>query len=192
MNHEIRVILVALLILVIAVPSILIGLSRTETFIFSRSLYITDFVESDEGYVAYVQWGFRDIGNIYVRVEDPMPNSNCRPVVFSIWHVNDTELDSLTLRFATEPCVTSLFLKASSYEWPEMRLNQDGTGILFSVRDLDWYGKGTIRLDFILDPDSHSSVLGLTVDFSMHYSGFIQLTKLEGHSFLDIQLGNPD
>ena len=190
MNREINVILVALLVLVIAVPSILIGFSRTETFIFSRSLHITDFVKSDEGYVANVQWGFRDIGHIYVRVENPMPNSNHRPVVFSIWHVNDTELDSLTLRFTTELFVTSLFLKASSYEWPEMKLHRDSTGILFSVKDLEWYGKETITLDFILEPDPHSSVLGLTVDFSMHYSGVIQLTTLKGHIFLNTQLSN--
>jgi len=190
MNREIKVILVALLVLVIAVPSILIGFSRTETFIFPRNLHITDFVKSDEGYVANVQWGFKDIGHIYVRVEDPIPNSNHRPVVFSIWHVNDTEIDSLTLRFTTEPYVTSLFLKALSYEWPEMKLHREGTGVLFSVKDLDWYGKGTIKLDFILDPDLYSSVLGITVDFSMHYPGFIQLTTLKGHTFLNTQLAS--
>ena len=189
-KREIKVAIVLLWVLVIAVPSVLIVFSRTETFVFSKNLHTTDFVKSDEAYVADVLWGFRDIGHIYVRIEKPAPNSSRRPIVFSISHVNGTELDSLTLRFTTEPYVTSLFLKASSYEWPEMKFHRDGTGILFSVKDLSWYGKGTITLDFILDPDPHSSVLGITIDFSMHYSGFIQLTTLKGHSFLNIQLGN--
>jgi hypothetical protein len=190
-KREIKVAIVLLWVLVIAVPSVLIVFSRTETFVFSKNLHTTDFVKSDEAYVADVLWGFRDIGHIYVCVENPTPNSSRRPIVFSISHVNGTELDSLTLRFTTEPYVTSLFLEASSYEWSGAEFHRDGAGILLSVKDLGWYGTGTITLDFLLDPDPQSSVLGLTVDFSMHYSGFIQLTTLKGHSFLNTPLDNP-
>jgi hypothetical protein len=190
-RREIKVVLVAVLVLVVAVPSVLIVFSRTETFIFSKNLHVTDFVRSDEAYVANVLWGFRDIGHIYVRIEKPTPNSSRRPIVFSISHVDGTELDTLTLRFTADPYVTSLFLKAASYEWSEAEFHRDGAGILFSVKDLGWYGTGTITLDFLLDPDPQSSVFGLTIDFSMHYSGFIRLTSLKGHSFLSTQLGNP-
>jgi hypothetical protein len=92
--------------------------------------------------------------------------------------------------FSTEPYVTSLFLEASSYDWPELEFHQDGLGILFSVRDLGWYGEATITLDFTLDPDPHSNALSLTMDFSMHYSGFMQLTTLKAHSLLNTQLPN--
>lgn len=185
-----KAVLVAVLLLVIAVPSVVIVFSRTETFIFSKNLHTTDFVESDEAYVANVLWGFRDIGHIYVRVGNPTPNASGRPLVFSISHVDGTEVDSLTLRFTTEPYVASLFLGAASYEWSGAEFHRAGAGILFSVKDVGWYGAGTITLEFILDPDPRSRVLGLAVDFSMHYSGFVQLTTLKGHAFLNTQLGN--
>jgi len=190
MRRGIKIMLVALLVLVIAVPSILIWFSLTQTFIFSSSLHVTDFVKSGNAYAANATDSGRDIAHIYVRIENPQPNSNRIPILFSIWHTDDTELDSLSLKFSTEPYVTSLFLEASSYEWPELEFHQDGKGILFSVKDLGWYGEGTITLDFILDPDPHSNALGLTMDFSMHYSGFMQLTTLKGHSLLNIQLAN--
>jgi len=191
MKREIKIILVVLLVLVVAAPSILVWVSFTQRFIFSSSLHVTDFVNiSVDAYAANVTDSGRDIAHIYVRIENPQPNSNRIPILFSIWHTDDTELDSLSLRFTTEPYVTSLFLEASSYEWPELDFHRDGKGILFSVKDLGWYGEGTITLDFILAPDPHSNTLGLTMDFSLHYSSFMQLTTLKGHSVLNTQLAN--
>ena len=189
MKREIKIILVALLVLAIAVPSILIWSSLTQTFIFSSSLHVTDFVQSVDAYAANATDSGRDIAHIYVRIENPQPNSNRIPILFSIWHTDDTELDSLSLR-CTKPYVTSLFLEASSYEWPESEFHRDGKGILFSVKDLGWYGEGTITLEFILDPDPHSNALDLTMDFSTHYSGFMQLTTLKGHLLLNTQLAS--
>lgn len=190
MKRGIKIMLVALLILIIAVPSILIWSSVTQTFLFSSDLPITDFVRSGFGdaYAANGTDSGRDIAHVYVRIENAQPNSNRMPILFSIWHTQDTELDSLSLRFSTEPYVTSLFLEASTYDWPGLEFHQDGLDIVFSAKDLGWYGEGTITLNFILDPDPHSNALSLTTDFSMHYYGFMPLTALRAHSFLNTQL----
>jgi len=190
MKRAIKIMLVALLVLIIAVPSILIWSSLTQTFIFSSSLHVTDFLKSGNAYASNATDSGRDIAHIYVRIKSPEPNSNRIPILFSIWHTNDTELDSLSLRFTSEPYGPSLFLQASSYEWSELKFHRVGGGILFSVKDLGWYGEGTITLGFILVPDPYSNALSLTMDFSMHYSGFMPLTTLEGHSLLNLQLTN--
>jgi hypothetical protein len=190
MKRRIKIVLVALIVSVITVPSILVWATRTQTFIFSNSLHVTDFTKSGDTYTANVTDAGRDIAHIYVRVENPVPNSNRVPILFSIWHTNNTELDSLSLKFTTEPYVTSLFLEASSYIWPQAEFHRNGKGILFYVEDLGWYGEGAITLDFILDPDPHSDNLALTIDFSMHYSGLMQLTALKGSSTLYSQLAS--
>lgn len=191
MRREIKITFVALLILIIAVPSMLLVLiSLTQTFIFSSSLHVTDFVKSGNAYLANATDSGRDIAHIYVLVGNPQPDSSRIPIQFSIWHTDDTELDSLSLRFSTEPYVSSLFLEASTYAWPEFEFHRDNLGILFSVKDLGWYGEGTTMLDFILDPDPRSNALALTMDFSMHYLGFMQLTTLKGHSLLNTELAN--
>ncbi len=188
MKLEIKIMLVALLVLVIAVPSILVWFSLTQRFIFSRSLHVTDFVQSEDAYTAQVMDASRDIAHIYVRIETPQPDSNRVPIVFSIAHDADTELDALRLRFTTEPPVTSLFLEASTYEWPALEFHREGTGILFSVSDLGWYGASTIRLGSILYPDPRSSALTLTKDFAMHYFGIMPLTTLHGYAVMNTQL----
>lgn len=188
MRREIKIVLVVLTVLAIAVPSILVWASLTQTFVFSSSLIVTDFVESVDVYAANVTDSGGDIAHIYIRIENRQPNSNRVPILFSIWSTGDTELDSLSLKFATEPYVTSLFLESSSYEWPQLEFHQDEKGVLFSVKDLGWYGESTTTLNFILDPDPHSDTLSLTMDFSMHHSGFMQLTSLKGHSLLNAQV----
>jgi len=190
MKRAIKIMLVALLVLIVAVPSILIWFSLTQTFIFSSSLHVTDFVKSENAYAANATDSGIDIAHIYIRIKSPEPNSNRIPIQFSIWHTDDTELDSLSLRFTSRPYGPFLFLEASSYEWPELKFHRVSYGILFSVKDLGWYGEGTITLGFILVPDPHSYAISLTMDFSMHYSGFMQLTTLKGHSLLNIQLAN--
>ena len=53
MRRETKITIVALLILIIAVPSmLLVWASLTQTFIFSSDLYVTDFVKSGDAYVA--------------------------------------------------------------------------------------------------------------------------------------------
>jgi len=190
MKREIKIVLVVSLVLVIAVPSILVWFSLTQRFIFSRSLHVTDFIQSEDAYTAHIVDSGREIAHIHFRIETPQPSSNRIPIEFSIAHDTDTELDALRLRFTTEASVTSLFLEASTYEWPALEFHREGIGILFSVNDLGWYGASTIRLDFILYPDSSSSALSLTIDFAMHYLGFMPLTTLQGYAVLNTQLPN--
>ena len=76
MKREIKIMLVALLVLAIVVPSILVWSSLTQRFIFSNSLHVTDFVKSVDAYAANATDSGRDIAHIYVRIENPQPNSN--------------------------------------------------------------------------------------------------------------------
>lgn len=191
MKRKIKMTLILLLVLVIAIPLALVWFSFTETFIFSSNLRVTNFVNLDSAYIANVTESNRFIAHIYVLVENLIYNSSFRRIVFSICHDKNTELDSLSLRFATKPYVTSLFLEASSYEFSGLVFHQEGGDVLFSVKDMGEYGRGTITLDFVLHQKPNTYALDLTMDFSMHYLGFLQLATLKAHAYLNIPFDSP-
>jgi hypothetical protein len=186
---KLKIALAALLTIAVATPTILVWASETQRFILSKDLHVTDFAPRDvDAYVAYVNDSEAEVAYIYVRVEHPVPNSHRVPIMFSIWHTEDTELDSLVLKFSTDQYVTSVYTEASSYNWPESRFYREGTQTILAINDMGWYGVGTVTLNFILFTDPHSENLGLVIDFSMHYNTFMQLTSLKGHTNLYTQI----
>jgi hypothetical protein len=182
---KLKIALAILLAIAVATPTLLVWASETQRFVLSKELHVTDFVPRDvDAYIAYVNDSKVEVAHIYVRVEHPMPNSHRVPILFSIWHTEDTELDSLVLRFSTDQYVTSVYTEASSYNWPESRFYREGRQTILAVNDMGWFGVGTVTLNFMLFADSHSENLGLIMDFSMHHEAFMQLTSLKGHANL--------
>ena len=113
---KLKIALAILLAIAVATPTLLVWASETQRFVLSKELHVTDFVPRDvDAYIAYVNDSRVEVAHIYVRVEHSMPNSHRVPVLFSIRHTEDTELDSLVLRFSTDQYVTSVYTEASSY-----------------------------------------------------------------------------
>jgi hypothetical protein len=75
-------------------------------------------------------------------------------------------------------------MEATSYIWPETTFCRDGRGVILAVKDLGWYGTGTVTLNFILIPNQHSQNLGRMIDFSMYKNTFMQLTSFKVHAHL--------
>lgn len=188
MRQIIKITFISLMVLLLAFSSLIVLASASQKYLFNRNLQITNFAQSDseDSYVAFVTDSGQNLSHIFIRIEHPAVNSNRVPILFSMWHAENTELDSLTLRFSTEPSVTTLLFEATSYNMP-LEFHQTGKDVLFSVKDLGLYGEGTVTLDFTLIKYSSGNLV-ISVDFSMHYVSPLQLTALNGHSSLNTQL----
>ncbi|HXX87004.1 MAG TPA: hypothetical protein VEH86_00965, partial [Candidatus Acidoferrum sp.] len=149
----------------------------------SRDLQVSGFVFNDGSYTANVSDSGVQVAQLDFRIEHSVANLTSHAIQFSIWHTGSSHLDSMTLRFSTEPYVITLYLAASSYDWPVARFTRNGD-VIYSVPNIGWYGSGTVTLDFILDSYEQVPNLGFTADFSMHMNGFLQLTSLKANAQL--------
>lgn len=184
MRVRFKIVIVVLLGIAILIPSILVYASETNTYFFSRDLQVTDFAFNDGSYMANVSDSGVLVAGLVFRIERSVANLTSHRIQFSIWHTDSSRLDSMTLRFSTEPYVINLYLAASSYDWPGARFTRDNLGIVYSVPNIGWYGLGTVTLDFILDSYEQAPNLGFTADFSMHTNAFLQLTSLKANAHL--------
>lgn len=178
MRLRFKILIVVLLGIAILIPSILVYASETNTYFFSRDLQFSGFVFNDGSYMANVSDSGVQVAELDFRIEHSVANLTSHRMQFSIWHTESSHLDSMTLRFSTEPYVINLYLAASSYDWPVARFTRD-VDVVYSVPNVGWYGLGTVTLDFILDSYEQVPNLGFTADFSMHMNGFLQLTSLK-------------
>lgn len=193
MNRKVKIILVLFLTIVTLALAILLLASETQSYLFSKTLHIEEFVAEDGSRIANVTDAGVRIAGIYLRVEHPPSNSPYIPILVSIWHTEDTELDSMTLTFSTYPNHMSLYLEAPQSSWPEtqFRKTNDGKGIVYSVQDLGLYGTGTVTLKLLVIQFTHSTSennLQFTAEFSMHQETFLQLTALKTHATVYIPI----
>jgi hypothetical protein len=184
-----KIALVALLTTILAVPLALLYVSEIQGFIFFKSLQVSDFIVSGESYMANVSDSEDVAADIYVRLEHPAPNSFQRPMLVSIAHSEDTELDSITFRFSAEPYVISVYVETLSVPLLS-KFGRDGAGlgVTFSTGDLGFYGTGTVPFSFILVSDRQGTELRFTMEFSMHRKTFLQLTSLKVHTYLSMPI----
>jgi hypothetical protein len=178
-----KILIVVLLGIAILIPSILIYASETNTYFFSKDLQVTDFIFNGDSYIANVSDSGVLVAGLAFRIEHSVANLTSHRIQFSIWHTDSSHLDSMTLRFSTEPYVINLYLAASSYDWPVARFTRD-VDVIYSVPNIGWYGLGTVTLDFILDSYEQVPNLGFTADFSMHMNALLQLTSLKANAHL--------
>ena len=183
MRLRFKIVIVVLLGIAILIPSILVYASETNTYFFSRDLQVSGFVFNDGSYTANVSDSGVQVAQLDFRIEHSVANLTSHAIQFSIWHTGSSHLDSMTLRFSTEPYVITLYLAASSYDWPVARFTRNGD-VIYSVPNIGWYGSGKVTLDFILDSYEQVPNLGFTADFSMHMNGFLQLTSLKANAQL--------
>jgi hypothetical protein len=188
--RKLKIIIFASLAIVISVFSILLFASETQTFLLSKDLYVGEFIHQVDEYKANVTDGGDSVAHLYFRIDNSSNASAGHFVLFQIWHAEDTELDSITLRFSLEPYGVTLYLEASTYVWASgSQFSDDGlAATIFSVKDMGWCGTGTVDLNFILSPRSPAKNLVFTMDFTMHRKTFLQLTSLKAHGNFNIQI----
>ena len=162
----------------------LFAVSISQTFLFTSYATIVEVENTERASIFQVFDGEAFLGEIYFRIE-PSPSEllqNQMTISFTLFY-NQTELDSLKIRFSGGNSVISVYKEASSYDW-EYQFHTEGGGVLFEVPDLDWFGQSTTRLDFILFP-SDAANLYLDMQLSMHRTTPLQLTSLEAQVFID-------
>lgn len=190
MRTRLKMLLTALLIVAIVVPSTLVWASETQRFIFQKQLHVEEpTIDGDTQYANITDDGSR-VAGLYIRVERPPPNSMYAPIYISIPHSEDTELDSMTLTFSMNPNYLPIYMEAPQPAWPETLFSHtDGNlGVVYSVKDLGFYGTGTVTLHFIMirtfQYTNPESSLTLELEFSAHKKTLIQLTSLTAHTIL--------
>ena len=167
-----------------AVLAGLLAASMSQNFLFTSYARVTEGENQDDGII----WNVFDeetyMGEVFFRIE-PNPNGlqqNQMTISSSLFY-NQTELDSIKIRFSGGNSVISVYKEASSYDW-NYQFRMESGDVIFEVPDLDWFGQSTTRLDFILVPYDATD-LYLNMELSMHRTTPLQLTSLKAQVFID-------
>ena len=187
MNQKIK--LLTLLTLIILVIEIVIAglfaVSMTQSFIFSSDLRVVEVEKDDSSSHLTVYDGETMLGNIYFIIEPGTADGleqNRMTLSFSLFY-NQTELDSIAVRFSAGANIVSIFKDATSYTWKH-QFDTEGSDVVFEVPDLGWYGQSTTKLDFILFPMDANN-LYLDMQLSMHRTTPLQLTSLKAQVHIE-------
>jgi hypothetical protein len=181
MRRKNKFIIALSLVLGIFLLSFVIFTSISENFIFVENLSVEEFRPiSSDSYAADVLDNGVRVADIYIRAEYPRPQTLDVPVLVSIWHSEETELDSLFLRFYGSGHF-NVYLEAPGGGWPQIHFQRasDSRGVTFEVKDLGFQGTGTVTLQFLLYSFSDQNSFNFEVRFSMHENAFLQFTRQE-------------
>jgi len=98
---------------IITVFGSLIAISTSELFLFTEYLRVEEYTSEDpDSLSAKVFQGDVHVANVHIRFEPLLPQSFDGPVQVSIWHTEETELDSLSLTL-TGADYLNVYLEAS-------------------------------------------------------------------------------
>jgi len=191
MKRKTKVVIILSIVLGVslAASGFVILASGLEKFMFVESLRVEEFEpHGDDSYVAYVLDDGVRVANIFVRVEYPRLQTLDVPVMVQIWHSEETELDSLFLKFLAGTGFIEAYLEVPGGSWPPIRFRQsrDGKGTVLEVDDLEIQGSGTVTLNFLLKAFPEQPSFNFEAKFSMHKKAFIQLTRQEAHAYTEI------
>jgi hypothetical protein len=179
MQRKFLVVAVLLAVLVAVFLSGLILASRYERFIFTRDLSVEEFKQISEGaYAANVSDDGARVASIYIRVDHAIGQAHYCPVLVSIWHSEDTELDSLYLSFTGNSFI-QVYLETPGGSVPPVHLYESYNGlkgVAVKFDDLGFYGTGTVTLNFLLWPSSNLENFRFETEFYMHAKTLMQLT----------------
>ena len=187
MNQKIKLLtLFALIILIIGVVITgLFAVSITQNFIFSSDLRVVENEKDNVSSHLTVYDGETMIGNIYFIIEPGTADGleqNRMTISLSLFY-NQTELDSIAVRFSADGNIVSIFKEATSYTWKH-QFHTEGSDVVFEVPDLGWFGQSTTKLDFILFPMDANN-LYLDMQLSMHRTTPLQLTSLKAQVHIE-------
>lgn len=142
---------------------------------------LTDLERVDED--GETHFTFRRGGDDYLTLslqyhQGYRPSVNQLPVRLSTWHRDRTRLTSLRYhlyRADRAQEFSDFYLRTpGGSPFPEIVFQRDrnGRGIHLEIPDLDFQGRGTVSLDFIIEPDRSNDtsgpfVLGIEADFRL-------------------------
>ena len=186
MEQKIKFLILTITIIVMVLAGLL-AVSASQTFLFTSYARVEEMENNEDA----SSWNVFDaetyLGEIYFIIE-PSPSGlqqNQMTISFSLFY-NQTELDSIKLRFSGGNSVISVYKEASSYDW-DYQFQKEGKDAIFEVSDLDWFGQSTATLDFILFPFDATN-LYLDMELSMHRATPLQLTSLRAQVFIDVPI----
>ena len=105
-------------------------------------------------------------------------------MLFSLTPYNQTEVDSLTLKFSAGTQVLTVYKEATSYMFKDSEFYQKDNEVVLNIPDAGFYGSSTLRLEFTLEQCS-AEQLSVTAEISMHQKASIQLTSQKAKLFID-------
>ncbi len=190
MKRKMKIVIAILVVIGISLLFGVIFAASLEMFLFTENLQVEEFKSiSDDSYAADISDGGVRVANIYIRAEHPVPQALGMPVLVSIWHSEETELDSLFLKFSGTNYI-QVYLEVPGGSWPSINFQQtsDGKGASFEVDDLGLQGTGTVTLEFLLRPFYEQHSFYFEAKFSMHKKAFVQLTRQEVWTYTEIPI----
>ena len=175
-------------------------------FVSETVLPLTDHLRQDplagdgEHTVRFFQGEEEDkVASVYVRHEQAQ--GDLYRMTVEVWHRDKTVLDSLSLKFDRVRPASALWLETpEGHPWPPLEYrstlgpgrNDVTGGVIVNIPDLEFQGRGTVRLVFYLRTDmlipERPEKLRLDVAFSMHKDGLPRLTKQEGEATILLEL----
>jgi hypothetical protein len=186
MEQKIKFLIITITIIVMVLAGLL-AVSASQTFLFTSYARVEEMENNEDASSWNVFDGETYLGEIYFRIEPSLSGlqQNQMTISFSLFY-NQTELDSIKLRFSGGNSVISVYKEASSYDW-DYQFQKEGKDAIFEVSDLDWFGQSTATLDFILFPFDATN-LYLDMELSMHRATPLQLTSLRAQVFIDVPI----
>ncbi|MCD6530726.1 protease complex subunit PrcB family protein [Candidatus Bathyarchaeota archaeon] len=138
---------------------------------YTEQLRVGEFRRLGEGAysVELLDRAERTVGKVYVQLSRQSRVGDRIPLLVSIWHVEDVELDSLRLVLSGQDFPVKAFLEAPTYTLSKCAFHStgDGLGAVFEAEDLGIYGDGTVNLKFLLYSIAEDN-LKFKLDISMH------------------------
>lgn len=183
MNLKIKFLILTILIIGVVFTGLFTA-SMTQNFIFTSDLRVEGVEKNDNTSILHVFDGQTFLGAIYLRIEPQIVGlqQNWVMLSFSLFY-NQTELDSVKIRFSGGNGHVSVYREATSYTW-EHQFHTEGGDAVLDVPDLGWFGQSTATLDFILFPHDATNLV-VDMQLSMHRTTPLQLTSLKAQVHID-------
>ena len=179
MQRRVKIVLVTCLAFILIAFGVVAALSSLEIFVFTENLQVDGFrsIGDNANATDVYQNGVR-ISDIYIRTDPVNPQTGLIPAMCSIWHLENTELDSLQLRFSAVNPMQMYLQMLGGYPWPSIDFHQgsDGKTIIFGVDDLGVQGSGTVTIEFLIRPWQNQISFQLEVEYTLHVPALLQLT----------------
>jgi hypothetical protein len=184
MRLRTRLVLAIILVAIVFLSTLVFALA-SKTFLFSKELMVEEirYDPSMNSYSTSLTDNGVLVANVYFRIDNALANSLGHRMIFSISPHNQTEVDSLTLKFSGVHGVISVYYEANSI-FQDTSFNERNNEVVLKIPDAGLYGSSTIRLDFILEPFGAES-LSLIAELTMHKNTPLQLTSQKAQLHID-------
>ena len=187
MRLRTRLVLAIIFVSVVFLSTLVFVLAN-QMFLFSKELMVEEirYDPPMNSYSTSLTDNGALVANVYFRIDNALPNSLGHRMIFSISPYNQTEVDSLTLRFSGVHGVVSVYHEANSI-FQDNSFHERNNEIVLKIPDAGLYGSSTIRLDFILEPFG-AERLSLVAELAMHKNTPLQLTSQKAQVHIDVAI----